>query len=332
MYQTLLRDWIRSVVSPSSGGGRISFNLPETMDGTQCAISLDLTYSILPYPVDSVETAKLLMDLKALSSAEFEVIQLLPVPSIDASLLYSVPMACTAAIDSDLFRYKEMKILCRQLWKFLATKDVALALRCVGGTKPRVGTNRDEGTLALKPEIAPRTMDRFAFLEGQCFLLMTEDPTGQFGSTEHSLSTRCTSAVAPLTAVLYRYASSDHLIRDDTNDSLQDDSDDETSEQYYEYIDQSLECLDNSPINPLFIDTRTVIKAKEKSSSQDSHSDVSDATKSMETPSLYEDKWGESDGVGVGSRAVTSGEEDNDGKSPNDDGEDDQFHEFDYAF
>ena len=325
MYQALLRDWIRNVVSPSSGGGRISFNLPETMDGTQCSISLDLAYSILPYPVDSVETAKLLMDLKALSSAEFEVIQLLPVPSIDGSLLYSVPMSSTAAMDSDLFRYKEMKILCRQLWKFLATKDVALALRCIGA-------KQDEES-ALEADTASHAIRRVVNdLEGQCFLLMAEDPTGNFGgSTEQSLSPA--SGVAPLNGVLYRYASSDHLIRDETEtvDTLQDEDEEETSQQYYEYIDQSLECLETSPINPLFVDTRTVVKKKEESLSADSLSDIDDATKSMETTSLYEDKWGESDGVGVGSRAITSGEED-DGMIPSDDGEDEPYHEFVYSF
>ena len=71
-FQTLLRDWISAIISPASGteGGKTSFNLPETLDGSQRAISLDLVPSLLPHRVDSPEAAKLMTDLKALSLAE----------------------------------------------------------------------------------------------------------------------------------------------------------------------------------------------------------------------------------------------------------------------
>eukprot|EP00957_Ditylum_brightwellii_P160230 12198797-Ditylum_brightwellii.AAC.1 len=100
------------------------------MDGTQCSITLDLEYNVLPHRADSFATAALINDMKMLSASNVEVVQLIPLPSVDASLIYGVPISARAGLEVDLIRYKEMQLLVRQLWKYLATNDVAVLMRC----------------------------------------------------------------------------------------------------------------------------------------------------------------------------------------------------------
>lgn len=265
-FQTLLRDWISAIISPASGteGGKISFNLPETLDGSQCALSLDLVPSLLPYRVDSPEAAELMTDLKALSLAELEVIQVVPISSVDGSLLHGVPMSATAAMDSDLFRYKDMKVLTRQLFRYMAMKDVAIALRCVG-------TRGLEGKGAKNA--AADKVD-----EGQIFLLMAEHPAETIDQSLSSSS--LSSSAAPSRGVLYRYATLDHIIHDhETVDALDNDSaDEDMSEQYFEYVEQSLEMVDSKILNPILLPSTTIVKRKAGATSLDESlsSDVSD--------------------------------------------------------
>ena len=265
-FQTLLRDWISAIISPASGteGGKISFNLPETLDGSQCALSLDLVPSLLPYRVDSPEAAKLMTDLKALSLAELEVVQVVPISSVDGSLLHGVPMSATAAMDSDLFRYKDMKVLTRQLFRYMAMKDVAIALRCVG-------TRGLEGRGAKNA--AADKVD-----EGQIFLLMAEHPAETIDQSLSSSS--LSSSAAPSRGVLYRYATLDHIIHDhETVDALDNDSEDEDmSEQYFEYVEQSLEMVDSKILNPILLPSTTIVKRKAVATSLDDSlsSDMSD--------------------------------------------------------
>ena len=269
-FQTLLKDWTSAIISPASGtdGGKISFNLPETLDGSQCAISLDLVPSLLPYRVDSPEAAKLMMAIKALSLAELEVVQVVPISSVDGSLLYGVPMSATAAMDSDLFRYKDMKVFTRQLFRFMAMKDVAIALRCVG-------IRGLESTAAKN--VAADTVE-----EGQIFLLMAEHPAE---STDQTLSSSSLStSAAPSRGILYRYATLDNIIHDhEPVDALDNDSEDEEmSEQYFEYVEQSLEMVDSKILNPILLPSTTIVKRKEEAEDADSSEeplslDMSDA-------------------------------------------------------
>jgi len=279
-FQALLRDWIHAVVSPASstGGGKVSFNLPETLDGSQCAIALDLAPSLLPYRLDSIDAAKLMMDINSLSFAELEVVQVVPISSVDGSLLHGVPMSATAAMDSDLFRYKEMKVLARQLFRYMALKDVALALRCVGIGRLDDKENELAVDASLDSKSAAATVE-----EGQIFLLMAEHLAEP---TEQPLSpANLSSSVASLRGILYRYATSDHLIRDhEIVDALDDDSVDDTAEQYFEYVEQSLQMLDSTILNPILLPSTTIVKIKEDTDAPDEFlsSDTSDADSTAE--------------------------------------------------
>ena len=190
---------------------------------------------------------------------------MVPISSVDGSLLYGVPMSATAAMDSDLFRYKDMKVLTRQFFRYMAMKDVAIALRCVG-------TRGLEGNGAKNA-----TADSVE--EGQIFLLIAEHPAE---STDQSLSSSSlSSSTAPSRGILYRYATFDHIIHDhETVDALDNDSEDEEmSEQYFEYVEQSLEMVDSKILNPILLPSTTIVKRKEDTTSLDEplSLDMSDA-------------------------------------------------------
>ena len=282
-FQALLRDWIRAVVSTASGarGSKISFDLPETLDGSQCSCSLDLVPSLLPHRVDSIEAAKLMMDLKALSIAELEVVQVVPISSVDGSLLYGVPMSATAAMDSDLFRYKEMKVLTRQLFRYMATKDVALALRCVG---TKSGDKENESALDANLDSTNASANT-SIEEGQIFLLMAEHPTEPTGQSLSSTSSSGSGA-APARGVLYRYATSDHLVHDLVTVDDCDSEDEETNEQYFEYVEQSLQMVDSAMLNPILVSSKAIPKKKKDPLSLDDilSADMSDADSDTESP------------------------------------------------
>lgn len=131
-FQSLLRNWMNDIMGPASGGsGRIQFDLPETMDGTQCAVALDLSYTLLPHRFDSVLVDGLIMDMKLMTQASsFEVIQLVPLASVDLSLVCGVNMTAKAGLVDDLDQYREMKRLVAALYKYLQAKDMAIVLRC----------------------------------------------------------------------------------------------------------------------------------------------------------------------------------------------------------
>ncbi len=50
LFTSILQKWSRDILSSAASDScRICFELPETFDGTQSAVTLDLSYSILPY-------------------------------------------------------------------------------------------------------------------------------------------------------------------------------------------------------------------------------------------------------------------------------------------
>ena len=131
-FVDIARGWSREIISSAAGTGCISFDLPETLNGTQCSVMLNLSYSILPYPVNSAATEGLVQNLRSWThSSYFEVIQLVPLDEVDMSLIYGVPITATAGLDGDLGQYREMQQLVSELWKHLASRDVAIVLRCM---------------------------------------------------------------------------------------------------------------------------------------------------------------------------------------------------------
>ena len=149
-FQSIVSDWVRGTVSTASQTGRITFDLPETL-GTQCSVTLDLAYSILPYPVNCSATKGLVEDLKFLRKSYFEVMQLTPLDSLDLSLMYGVSIAAKAGLEGDIEQYREMQKLVGALWEFLRSEDVALVLQCIKdptvkqrSTEQFYGDSRDE--------------------------------------------------------------------------------------------------------------------------------------------------------------------------------------------
>jgi hypothetical protein len=300
---SIARSWIREVISPASNGGRLSFELPETMDGTQCSILLDLSYTVLPYRLDSPVGIGLLATMKMLSSARVEIIQYMPVSSVDASLIFGVPIVARAGLESDFDRYREMQQIVRQLWKYLGSNDIALVLRC---------KYHDDA----KEDCWDYTTD-----DTQLFILMVEDVVER-DSLEWQHTSTTVSPIstkrghAPANGILYRYASSDQLLRDlnEDGDTFEgDDIETETSKQYAEYIEKSLEFLERGGINPLLLtanssnnDSETFERGLFDSSSGNSgkaRSDISPASHEIENGF---DGWNEEAGVGVASRVVNT--------------------------
>ena len=123
--------WSGIVDGGASVRGRLSFDLPETLDGIMCSISLDLQYTVLPNCIHSPATKGLVEEMRLfsmLSSSSVEVVQTIPLTSVDSSLIFGVPMSARAALENDICRYNEMKMLARQLWTYLSRNDVALVL------------------------------------------------------------------------------------------------------------------------------------------------------------------------------------------------------------
>ena len=65
---------------------------------------------------------------QSLLQARVNVIQTIPLSSVDSLLIFGVPMSAQASLENDLCRYNEMKMLVCQLWKYLSRNDVALVL------------------------------------------------------------------------------------------------------------------------------------------------------------------------------------------------------------
>ena len=216
--RSIVRDWKKGVVASSSCTGSISFDLPETVDGTQCSVKLDLSYSILPYPLISSATEVLIQNLKMMKNAYFEVIQLVPLDTLDLSLVYGVPLVAKAALDGDLEQFREMQKIVRELMTYLQQKDVALALRCINDGKDLLSLSSSHS-------------------QHQVFIVMAQTNEEQTGSEQ---------------GMIYQYVSAGHHILDQ---KIQSGSD-EVSKEYRDLIGSSLDFLDNKMLNPYEDDTQ----------------------------------------------------------------------------
>ena len=222
-FQGIIRDWSREIISSATGTGCISFDLPETLDGTQCSVMLNLSYSILPYPVNSAAAGGLVQNLKSWTNSYFEVLQLVPLDDVDLSFIYGVPITAKAGLDGDLEQYREMQKLVTELWKYLASRDVAIVLSCVKD----INVSSGEKT--------------FFDSDGQqqIFLLMAQIPSNGMRDGE--------SPVASGNGMLYQYLSNGNQILEKENDSEYNGV---AGDDYTDLIKSSLEFLDNAAINP----------------------------------------------------------------------------------
>jgi len=290
-FHSLLQTWVKesftqtyassqscTSTSDSSGGGivdgvqgRLSFDLPETLDGIMCRISLDLQYTILPHRIDSIATRGLVEDMRymsKLSPSSVEVVQTISLSSVDSSLIYGVPMSARAGLENDISRYDEMKMLARHLWKYLSRSDMGLVLRA-HFARSSDDDSKGEGS-------APNSsLGHHSSLGEQLFLLICEEAVEKpqpKALLDHDSNPDTSEAMnivpdrdsrhrgeAPCHGMLYRYATKSQILRFGNEEKrLEEDQAEgynskEVSDHYLDYIERSLDTLDKMGLNPLLV-------------------------------------------------------------------------------
>jgi len=225
---SILRDWMRSIICSSSLTGRVSFDLPESLDGTQCSIALDVCYSILPYSTNSCHVEGLVETIRLMNSSNFEIIQLIPLDKVDLSLIYGIPLVAKAALDGGLEQYHEMQKIFSSLLKYLASNDSALVLSCCMNSSKRE-CNSSTNTSCITGNFGEDIR--------QIFLLMPQ-------ITEESNMTVLNKGM------LYQYVSNGHQILDDSKGMDLLGSTEEQHDEYEDIIQNSLDLLDKTIFNP----------------------------------------------------------------------------------
>lgn len=218
-FRTFSRQWIREALLNCTTG-RLCFDLPETFEGTQCSVSLEISYQTFPFSIDSTQATMLLNDLRGMN--KLDVLQLVPLSSIDAGLLFGIPMTVRAGLESDYEQFQETNALARSLFKLLQEREYALLLQA-----PDVSTT--EGMFSSCNSSAV-----------QLYILMAQEPPKSLGDS-------------PCSGLLFRFAHADNLLGEakgscglgllDRNEALE--------AQYTDYIDAALTTLECSPFNPL---------------------------------------------------------------------------------
>ena len=206
-FQSLLQSWVKESFAQTyasyEGGvqGRLSFDLPETLDGTMCQLSLDLQYTVLPHSINSPATKELVGDMQRISMLSpscVEVVQTIPLSSIDSSLIYGVPMSARASLENDISRYNEMKVLARQLWVYLGRNEVALVLRARD-------VDGDEDV------VKERSEDQLFFLVCEQAVQRPTDASSALNIVPDKQGSESSSSCH---GMLYRYATKSQLLRE----------------------------------------------------------------------------------------------------------------------
>jgi len=208
-FQSLLQSWVKESFAQTyasyEGGvqGRLSFDLPETLDGTMCQLSLDLQYTVIPRSINSLATKELVEDMQRISMLSpscVEVVQTIPLSSVDSSLIYGVPMSARASLENDISRYNEMKVLARQLWVYLGRNDVALVLRARVDDKEEddVVEGRSEDQLFLL--VCEQAVQRPTDVASSALNIVPDKQGSESSSSCHGM--------------LYRYATKSRLLRE----------------------------------------------------------------------------------------------------------------------
>jgi hypothetical protein len=286
-FHSLCQKWSREVVAVIENNGRrlptLCFQLPETSDFDACEISFLASYKCMPFRLDSKIARNLYADLELLSRAKVEVLQLVPIASIDASLIYGIAIGLKAALENNEDEHQEKILLVQSLLKHLVTKDCALLIRSNGPD--------DEGGL-------------FHSSESQYFLFMPEFVLSKDGPASNS------------GGVLHRMASIDHIL-DEANDmdaltlSRRQEEEDipVDNNPFSEYIEASLELLDFFPLNPWFQDSLDMTGASDRKrvTWKEENSSVSKCT--SEEQIINGKGW--TDDSGIGSLVDEAGDKSN---------------------
>ena len=218
-------------------------DLPVSNDGTHCAISLEASYEIFPFSIRSFHANSLSSDIDDLSTMQLEVVQIVPLPMIDVSLLFGIPLVVRAGLEQDYEQFQEMKVLVRSFFTVLQKQEQAILLR---GTSHRPSKKRTSGH-------AEHVYSGFSLSTEQYFVLMAqENPTSML----HPES----GASGPNSGLLFRIAHCDLLLHDKYlmhgeygpyRPPTVDDQ--ETETQYTEYIENALSTLSVATYNPFTI-------------------------------------------------------------------------------
>ncbi len=273
-FQYLLQTWVKESLAQTyarlgssvGGQGRLNFDLPETLDGIMCSISLDLQYSTLPHRIDSAATKGLVDEMHRISMTSpslIEVVQTMPLSSVDSSLIYGVPMVARAGFEKDLSRYDEMKMLVRQLLTYLSRNSVALVLLVHSGSeRVHSGSNSDLHVGGLS-----KTMSEHYSSGEQLFLLICEeDVQKQQPALDHESKLDVPAALEvipenrrrnelPCNGVLYRYTTMSHLLHFG-NEGRTLEANENTpglSDQYLDVIERSLDSIVKTGVNPFLM-------------------------------------------------------------------------------
>ena len=228
-FTSLLREWTRETIP---GSYQIAIELPETSDFDGCSLDLEAMYKIMPFSPTSPSAKKAVQDLTRLSLAKLEVQKMVPIVSIDASLLYGIPIEVRPALENGLTQHNQMKDLAQALFRLMSERDCALLLK--------VGALNDT-------EISKEGL--FNSGEEQFLLMAEELPSTIRGQT------------APTSGVLYRVANAEVWIAGTDIDDINAPDDSVSDDELYEYMTSSIGCLDCSPINPLYMSNKRGLNA-----------------------------------------------------------------------
>lgn len=138
---------------------------------------------------------------------------MVPLSSVDAGLLYGVPLMLRSGVTGNFDQFQEMEILSRVLFRHLQERDLAILLR---STASCPNGQRHEQLFLLMAQEFPQT---------------TKQP--------------------PQTGLLFRYAQADQLLAEATPTRPCPALQDELGLQYSEYVEESLNTLDCDSFNPL---------------------------------------------------------------------------------
>ena len=137
LITTVGHQWLVRLVDLTSGSlnvarvkNCITLELPETVDGTQCNISLQVRYRLMPCSHAEMVT-RLREDLNRLATCQLEVVQCVPVSCIDPNLIFGVPLEVLPAWEphQNEAQFHESKMLVHVLLQELRQQDDALLLR-----------------------------------------------------------------------------------------------------------------------------------------------------------------------------------------------------------
>jgi hypothetical protein len=204
---------------------QIGFDLPETPDGTQCRMYFDIFFQIFPYKLGSQEAKTLVEDLHRLSHSTLEIIQLVPVSCVDASLLYGVPFSVNPVLEQNFDRNEETECLTTVFFRYLQERDLSILFRASPSTGQPAGIDRpnDVQNFLLMPQEFPEAMN-----------------------------------TPPRSGLLFHYAEANQLISEAVQMNLNRNLDTDMGIQYTEYIESAMSTLDCKPFNPLISEIEKV--------------------------------------------------------------------------